>query len=111
LNRISQIWFNQWKEERTIDANPLDWDKFKGAFLDRFFPFELRETKVQEFINLKQGIMSVNEYSLKFTQLSKYAPAMVVDSRACINRFSFGVSEMVVKEFRNNHLDQRDIYF
>ncbi|WMV50072.1 hypothetical protein MTR67_043457 [Solanum verrucosum] len=83
---VSEIWFNQWKEEMTIDANPLDWDKFKGAFLDRFFPFELRETTMQEFINLKQGNMSVNEYFLKFTQLSKYAPAMVVDSRARINR-------------------------
>jgi len=41
------------------------------AFLDRFFPLELREAKVLEFINLKQGNMSVKEYSLMFTLLAR----------------------------------------
>ncbi|WMV50375.1 hypothetical protein MTR67_043760 [Solanum verrucosum] len=36
-----------------------------------FFPRELREAKVEEFINLCQGRMSMKEYALKFTQLSK----------------------------------------
>ncbi|WMV45530.1 hypothetical protein MTR67_038915 [Solanum verrucosum] len=46
----------------------------------RLFPLELREAKIQEFINLRQGSMSVKEYALKFTQLSKYAPTIVADS-------------------------------
>ena len=37
---------------------------------------------MQEFINLRQGSMSVKEYVIKLTQLSKYAPTMVLDSRA-----------------------------
>ena len=44
----------------------------KKEFLDRFFPREKRETKVVEFINLRQGGMNVLEYSLKFTKMSKY---------------------------------------
>ncbi|XP_049374797.1 uncharacterized protein LOC125839853 [Solanum verrucosum] len=44
--------------------------------------------------------MSVREYDLKFNQLSKYAPTMVVDSRAMKSTFVSGMSEMVVKEFR-----------
>lgn len=51
---------------------------FKKSFLDRFFPQELREAKVEDFIKLKKGGMSVHEYSLKFTLLSKYATSMVV---------------------------------
>ena len=77
---------------------PLDWEKFKAAFLDRFFPLEMREAKVLEFINLRQGSMSVREYALKFTQLSKYAPSMVADSRDKMSKFVLGVCEMVVKE-------------
>jgi len=38
---------------------PLDLEKFKVDFLDRFFPLEMREAKVLEFINLHQGSMSV----------------------------------------------------
>ena len=54
---------------------------FKKAFLDRFFPREKRESKVVEFINLRQEGMSVLEYSLKFTKLSKYVPSSVFDPR------------------------------
>ena len=35
-------------------------------------PREMWEAKVDEFINLKQGSMTVREYSLKFTKLSRY---------------------------------------
>ena len=59
----------------------MTWEVFKKAFLDRFFPREKRESKVVEFINLRQEGMSVLEYSLKFTKLSKYAPSLVSDCR------------------------------
>ncbi|KAH0654435.1 hypothetical protein KY290_032963 [Solanum tuberosum] len=60
----------------------------------------MREAKVLEFINLHQGNMSVKKYALKFTQFSRYAPTMVVDPRARMNKFVLGVSTMVVKECR-----------
>ena len=53
----------------------------KGAFLDRFFPEVMREEKVVEFINIRQGGRSVHEYSLEFSKLSKYAPSLVSDPR------------------------------
>ncbi|KAH0680946.1 hypothetical protein KY285_021901 [Solanum tuberosum] len=53
---------------------------------------------MQEFINLYQGGLSVKEYSLKFTQLSKHAPTLVVDSRAKMNKFVMGISDLVVNE-------------
>ncbi|WMV45506.1 hypothetical protein MTR67_038891 [Solanum verrucosum] len=34
-----------------------------------------------------EGNMSVNEYTVKLTQMDKYAPTMVVDSRARMSRF------------------------
>jgi len=42
----------------------------------------------------------VKEYALKFTQLSRYAPTMVADSRAKMSKFLTGISNMVVKECR-----------
>lgn len=44
------------------------------------------------FINLKQGGMSVREYVVKFTKLSKYASSLVADSRAHKNKFTLDVS-------------------
>ncbi|WMV13628.1 hypothetical protein MTR67_007013 [Solanum verrucosum] len=77
LKGVAQVWYTQWKKNRPIRAGPTNWEVFKKAFLDRFFPREMREVKVEEFINLRQGGMSVQEYSLKFTELSKFAQAIV----------------------------------
>jgi hypothetical protein len=37
-------------------------------------PFGMMKLKKKEFEYLKQGLMSVNEYVTRFTQLSHYAP-------------------------------------
>ncbi|WMV24214.1 hypothetical protein MTR67_017599 [Solanum verrucosum] len=29
LKGVAQVWFNHWKEEREVDAGPLDWEKIK----------------------------------------------------------------------------------
>ncbi|WMV25033.1 hypothetical protein MTR67_018418 [Solanum verrucosum] len=68
----------------SIEKAELDAYILKGVAV---FPLEIREAKVLEFINLRQGSMSVREYALKFTQLSKYAPTMIVDSRARMSKF------------------------
>ena len=65
---------------------------FKKAFLDLLFHREKREAKLVDLINLHHGGMSVLEYSLKFTKLSKYATSLVSDPRYEMNRYVMGVS-------------------
>ena len=60
----------------------MTWDIFT-----MFFQKEKRESKVEEFINLRQGGMSVLDYSLKFTMLSNYSPSLVFDPRDEMSRF------------------------
>lgn len=72
----------------------------KLRFLIVFFSHELREVKVMELINLKHGDISVGEYALKFTKFSKYAPSLVVDPKAHINKIILGVSDLVVVEYK-----------
>ncbi|WMV46373.1 hypothetical protein MTR67_039758, partial [Solanum verrucosum] len=70
-----------------IDKMELASYQLKGVAQVWFFPREKREANVEEFINL-QGGMSVEEYSLKFTKLSKYAPSMVADPRYEMSRLT-----------------------
>ena len=60
----------------------------------------MREAKVREFLTLKQEFLSVHEYSLKFTQLSCYAPEMVADMRNRMSLFVVGLSRLSSKESR-----------
>ncbi|KAH0658259.1 hypothetical protein KY289_027007 [Solanum tuberosum] len=106
LKGVAHVWFTQWKRNRLERAGPIGWEVFKKAFLGRFFPREKREAKVEEFINLHQGGMGDEEYSLKFTKLSKYAPSMVTDPRDKMNRFVMGVSTLVRKECHTAMLNE-----
>ena len=45
--------------------------------------------------------MTIQEYGLKFNQLSRYGPHMVADSRAQMNKFLYGVLDLVKTECRN----------
>ena len=63
-----------------------------------YFTREKREIKVEEFINLKKGNMSVAEYSLKFSTFSRYAPSLVSNPREEMSHFVTGVADSVVEE-------------
>jgi len=47
---------------------------FRREFLDRYFPEDVRGKKEIEFLELKQGDMSVIEYATKFVELAKFYP-------------------------------------
>ncbi|WMV19102.1 hypothetical protein MTR67_012487 [Solanum verrucosum] len=97
---VAQVWYNQWKETRLIGEGLIEWEVFRSVFLDTFFPLEMREAKVHEFLNLRQGSMRVKEYALKFTQFSKYTQSLVSDPRTRMSKFMSGISDLVVKECR-----------
>ncbi|WMV13383.1 hypothetical protein MTR67_006768 [Solanum verrucosum] len=59
LKDVAQVWHTQLKDNRPLRAGPISWEVFMKAFVDRFFPREKREAKVEEFINLCQGGMGV----------------------------------------------------
>ena len=52
-------------------------------------------------MNLRQGNRIVQEYGLKFIQLSRHAPHMVADSRARMNKFFYGVPTLIKTECKN----------
>ena len=52
----------------------VTWTIFKREFLNRYFPEDVRGKKEIEFLELKQGNMSVTEYAAKFVELAKFYP-------------------------------------
>ena len=104
MKEVAQVCYEQWWGKRPLERGSVNLEELKEAFLDRFFPLEWREKKMVEFMNLHHGGISVQEYSLKFTQLSKYAPTMVANPRDRMNKFVMGVSRLVEKECRTTML-------
>ena len=66
---MAKTWYVQWRDYSPLRGGPVKWEIFKKDFLDRFFPTDNREAKVEEFIKISQGGVSVLYLSLKFTKL------------------------------------------
>ena len=96
LRDFFQIWFTQLKNNSPEGSGPIEWEEFKKDFLGMYFPLERREIKVEVIINIKKGNMSVEEYSLKFSILSRYAP----NPRDEMSHFVMGVADLVMEKCR-----------
>src|ERR1044072_5365159 len=68
---------NWWNEAKVRLAQPnveLGWAAFRRAFLEKYFPDDVKGNKETEFLNLKQGNMTVAKYTIKFNELSQFYP-------------------------------------
>lgn len=61
-------------------------------------------------MNLKQGKMSVKEYTLKFNQLYRYAPELAGNISTRMRKFASGLSDDLVLECKGAMLN-RDMDF
>jgi len=98
MKGVARIWFDQLKMNRDEDAPIMSWDVFESALMGLFFHREWREAKIREFLTLNMESMSVHEYNLKFTQLSRYAPEVVADMRSRTSLLVVGLSRKSSKE-------------
>ena len=87
LREVAPVWYTQCKDNRLVKSSPIEWEEFKEVFLGKTFPVRGGKLKVHEFINFKKGNMSVEEYYLKFSMLSRYAPSLVSNPTDEITRF------------------------
>ena len=61
LREVAQSLYKVWKDSKALEGGPITWDLFKMAFIERLFSILVKEAKVEEFISLKQGSMSIRD--------------------------------------------------
>ena len=70
----AENWWNFIKSSLSAEEGFVVWETFREKFLENYFPVDLRKRKAREFLDLKQGDMSVGEYTSKFNELLQYWP-------------------------------------
>ena len=86
LEGEAQVW---WKWARTSRDRPRgdDMDRVPGAVHGKYFPDTTRHAKTQEFLELKQGTMTVMDYVARFTELARFTDDYVATYMAKVRRF------------------------
>ena len=59
--------------------------------MGKYFPDTARHAKAQEFLELKQGMMTVMEYVARFTELAHFADDYMATDMAKVRRFENGL--------------------
>ena len=68
LEGEAQVWWKWAKTSRDLHA--MTWAEFQEVFMGKYFPDTVRHAKAQEFLELKQGTMTVTNYVARFTELA-----------------------------------------
>ncbi|XP_057975968.1 uncharacterized protein LOC131163390 [Malania oleifera] len=82
------------KEQRPIPV-AMTWSRFREVFFDRYFFATVRKAKVVEFLNLTQGNRTVQQYAVKFIELSRFAPYIVPNEAKKARMFERGLKQIL----------------
>ena len=85
----AQVWWNWAKTSRDLEA--MTWAEFHDLFMGKYFPDTARQAKAQEFLELKQGTMTVMDYVARFTKLARFTGDYVATDMAKVRRFENGM--------------------
>ena len=77
------------KSSRDLEA--MTWAEFQELFMGKYFPDTARHAKAQEFLELKQGTMTVIEYVARFTELARFTDDYAAIDLAKVRRFENGL--------------------
>ena len=69
----------------------MTWAEFHGLFMSKYFPATARHAKAQEFLELRQGTMTMMEYVARFIELARFADDYVATDMAKVRRVENGL--------------------
>ena len=87
-----------------MDPNTRDrttWEEFQVLFFEQYCPDDLKQKLEKEFLELKQGFMSVIEYETEFNRKLQFAQRFVPSEKDKINHFVNGLRRNI-REFVTN---------
>jgi hypothetical protein len=68
----AEDWWDTAQRRMITSGMEMNWDNFKRIMLEKYLSVSYKIKKEQEFLQLKQGNMSVTEFTRKFDELSHY---------------------------------------
>ena len=85
----SHVWWDWVRTSKNLEA--MTWGEFCELFMGKFFPASARHAKAREFLELRQGVMTLLKYVDKFTELARFRDDYVAIDMAKVRKFDDGL--------------------
>ena len=89
LEGEAQVWWRWTRTSRDLEFRT--WAEFQELFMGKYFPETARYAKAQEFLELKQGAMTVMDYVTRFIELARIVDDYMATNLAKVRRFENGL--------------------
>ncbi|XP_050919188.1 uncharacterized protein LOC127136699 [Lathyrus oleraceus] len=96
----AEYWLDNARQRFEANGIALTWVIFRDAFLEKYFSVDVSSKKEIEFVELKQGNMTLADYASKFEELSRFFPhynGVEAEMSKCI-KFENGL-HLEIKQF------------
>nr|KYP42784.1 hypothetical protein KK1_035814 [Cajanus cajan] len=90
LVREAEHWWRGTHHMLTARGIVVDWECFRGVFLEKYFLESVRHAKEAEFMRLHQGEMIVSEYAMRFEHLARFYSQAISEAWKC-RKFAEGL--------------------
>ncbi|KAJ9544514.1 hypothetical protein OSB04_024221 [Centaurea solstitialis] len=94
-------WDATYQSLREVERNTLTWEVFKTIFHEQYCPADLQKRLEKEFIDIKQGDLTVVQYETQFNLKARFASRFVTSEQHKIEHFVDGLRREI-KEFVSN---------
>ncbi|XP_074300314.1 uncharacterized protein LOC141631556 [Silene latifolia] len=110
LLKDADRWWTLTGSTVTQDPN-FDWSRFKTLVETRFYPKELKQQRLKEFMDFKQGKLSFQEYIDKFNGLAHYASKFVRDEEDRVYFYKNKLNPKLESMVRRNSTTFVEVYY
>ncbi|KAJ4970008.1 hypothetical protein NE237_003107 [Protea cynaroides] len=91
LKEDANAWWNPTRAYLETKHTQVDWEAFKVAFFDKYFPKSFRDQMEREFLNLQQSQSTVDAYQQRYDELFFFAPTSMQEEETKTRRFTMGL--------------------
>ena len=106
LEGESQIWWEWVTTSRDLET--ITWDDFRRLFMGKYFPASARHAKAREFLDLRQGTVTILEYVARFTELARFGDDYVATDAAKVRKFEDGLKLSIRGKIVGHNLQDMD---
>ncbi|XP_073136819.1 uncharacterized protein [Henckelia pumila] len=94
----ARVWWNGAKA--ALNLTTLTWNGFKDVFYGKYFTVSTRNRLAREFLEIRQGNMSIAEYVKKFERGRYFVPMISGDPAEELKHFTEGLNAFIRKDVR-----------
>ncbi|CAA0839027.1 Unknown protein, partial [Striga hermonthica] len=91
LTGDARLWWNAYWSMRPEENEGCTWERFKEMIREKYYPTYYRAEIERQFLSLKQGTCTLDEYEREFTRLGAFVPDLVRTEAQRAQHFTNGL--------------------